>query len=225
MDKNELNENFSPAGPDNDTPKRKIPPILKYAAIVLSTAVVSVGITLLIAQNFYVPKDEYNAVVQQMNSIQKDVAGIEDSEATSSESSANKASVNNTEGSDAKLKVSSVEASTYSRVDESEYQYYAPEPGNVFVIFFIELENTSSNSCFFSLSDFEVYQDNVNTKFTRLGYGTAVEGYDPLIEFDFDEVEVKPGRKQSGYLAVEIPEDWETLEFIYADDDIHTFTK
>lgn len=102
---------------------------------------------------------------------------------------------------------------------------YAPDSGNIFVIFFIELENTSSGSCFFSLSDFEVYQDDVNTKFTRLGYGTVVEGYNPLLEFDYDKVEVKPGRKQSGYLAVEIPENWESLEFVYADDDIHTFTK
>lgn len=224
MNGNEFNDNFSPAAPENNNTQRKISSVLKYATIILSTAIVSVGATLLIAQNFYVPKKEYNAVVRQMNNIQKGAAGTENSEADSAESSANKASVKDTEDTDVNLKVASVEASTYSRVDESEYRYYAPESGNIFVVFFVELENTSSNSCFFSLSDFEVYRDDVNTQFTRLGFNTSVEGYSPLIQFDFDKVEVKPGRKHSGYLAVEIPQNWRTLDFVYADD-VHTFTK
>lgn len=225
MDRNEFNEIPSPAAPEKNDQKPKIPQILKYAAIVIGTAIVSIGATLLTVQNFYVSKRTYDAVVQQMNQIQNNAAGIENSEENIQTDTGNQTTVTSTDNTDVKLKVSSVEASTYSRVDESEYRYYAPATGNIFVIFFIELENTSSDSCFFSLSDFEVYQDDVNTKFTRLGYDTVVEGYNPLIEFDFDKVEVKPGRKQSGYLAVEIPQSWETLEFVYADNDIHTFTK
>ncbi len=122
-----------------------------------------------------------------------------------------------------KLDVTSVKWMQTDQINESEMWYYSADTGHIFIILFIELENNTTNAQKFSIIDFEAYADDFKEKFVTFSSDLVINGYSPLIYYSFDEVEVKPNRKQAGYLAIEVKQNWQEVEFIYNGDDDNTF--
>ncbi len=93
--------------------------------------------------------------------------------------------------------------------------------GNVFLILFMEAENTSAEDGYFNRLYFEAYVDtyavNQSVLFTDIDDQGTISG------------DVAAGKKIKGYLAYEVPEDWQEFEITYKDgvvfaDKIATFT-
>ncbi len=84
--------------------------------------------------------------------------------------------------------------------------YFEPEAGNVFVGVKFEIENISdAEQNISSLLLFDGYADGVKCDYSISANCAFNDGT--------LDGELSPGRKMIGYYAVEIPEDWEKLEF------------
>ena len=84
--------------------------------------------------------------------------------------------------------------------------YFEPEAGNVFIGVNFEIENISDK------------EQNISSLLLFDGYADGVKcDYSISANCAFNEGtldgELSPGKKMIGYYAVEIPEDWEKLEF------------
>lgn len=81
--------------------------------------------------------------------------------------------------------------------------------GKEFVIFYLEAQNTSSEDDYFNYLYFRFYVDGYITNQTMFLFD--VDGYSSM------SGDVAAGKKIKGYIAVEAPTDWESIELIYDD--------
>lgn len=103
--------------------------------------------------------------------------------------------------------------------------YYSPDEGKHFVIFVLDVKNTSSKSMRFNyLSHFDAYADDYTIKFTGFS-GTDFNGYDALNDLDYTDI--LPNKSLTGYCVLEVPDGWNTIElaarngtFVISSDDV-----
>jgi len=97
-------------------------------------------------------------------------------------------------------------------IEESQgEEYFEPEDGNTFVGVKFEIENTSSEAInISSLLQFSASADDVMLEYS----------FNAAIAFDDGTLDgtVNPGKKLIGWYAVEVNEDWETLEIKFVED-------
>ncbi len=103
-------------------------------------------------------------------------------------------------------------------VDDADFAPDTPDEGYMYVILSFEIKNTGEEDDFFNSLYEDSYCDNKAIDTTLLW------------NYDGDEAwgEVAVGRERSGYVAYELPVDWETLEMIYSpniwdEDEKYTF--
>lgn len=96
---------------------------------------------------------------------------------------------------------------TATKIEESEGKnYFNAEDGNVFVGVNFEIENTSQETQnISSVLLFDVYADDIKCDYSvsanaAFGDGTL-------------DGELSPGKKLIGWYAVEVPQEWQKLEF------------
>ena len=88
-------------------------------------------------------------------------------------------------------------------------QYISPEDGNVFVVCSFEIENqTNEDLAISSLLSFEAYADDYKVSISIPAMSSSSE-----IQLDGS---VASGKKMSGVVGYEVPEDWETFEISYS---------
>lgn len=92
---------------------------------------------------------------------------------------------------------------------------YTPDRGNIYLVVFTEFENISSQSqTIRNYSDIEFYVDDYEAE--NAYFDSSIEGVSGYTWSD--SMEIKPGKKSRGYYAIEVPENWERVEFIYGED-------
>lgn len=95
-------------------------------------------------------------------------------------------------------------------VDKYGSFYYSPDDGKHFVIFILDVKNTSAQTMRFNyLSYFDAYVDDYAAKFTDF-LGTDFNGYDALNDLDYTDM--LPGKAITGYCVLEVPDGWSTIE-------------
>ena len=106
-------------------------------------------------------------------------------------------------------KISLTDAKTFDELG-SEYFTEKPEEGKVYLICFFEVENVSDEDDYFNYFYVESYVDGYNQQFALTM--SDVDGLKILTG------DVAAGKKLKGYLAWEVPSDWQELEVSYKDD-------
>lgn len=106
-----------------------------------------------------------------------------------------------------KWKVQLADVKSYDSIGDILTQ--KPDEGKEFVLFYLEAENTSSEDDFFNLLYFRLYVDGYLTNQTALL--SDIDGYSMM------GGDVAAGKKIKGYVAVQAPVDWKSIELIYDD--------
>lgn len=106
-----------------------------------------------------------------------------------------------------KWKVRFLDAKKYDTIEDIFSQN--PDEGKEFVIFYIEAENTSSEDDYFNTLYFRFYVDGYLTNQTALL--SDIDGYSSM------GGDVAAGKKIKGYVAVQAPIGWKSIELIYDD--------
>ena len=111
------------------------------------------------------------------------------------------------EGPDWKISLTS--AKIFEKFGD-EFFTEEPEDGKVYLTCFFEVENVSDEDDYFNYFYIESYVDGYNQQFA-----TTMSDVDGMKLLTGD---VAAGKKLKGYLAWEVPSDWEELEISYKDD-------
>lgn len=118
---------------------------------------------------------------------------------------------------------------TISRIKRTDYVpagygSYSPDEGFDFVIVFVDMKNTASETRRVHGIDYQFYVDDIKTQQT--GFMDDVDGYDELADWGED---LAPGRKLSGYLVIQAPKGWQNVEiefdgetWLFAADSVET---
>ena len=106
-----------------------------------------------------------------------------------------------------KWKVQFVDAKRYDTIGDTFTQ--KPDEGKEFVIFYLEAENISSEDDYFNPLYFRFYVDEYLTSQTM--FLSDVDGYRSM------GGDVATGKKIKGYVAVQAPVGWKSIELIYDD--------
>lgn len=117
-----------------------------------------------------------------------------------------------TEQASNKWKVRLVDTKKYDTIEGVLSQ--KPDEGKEFVIFYLEAENSSSQDDYFNQLYFRFYVDGYLTNQTALL--SDIDGYSSM------GGNVAAGKKIKGYVAVQAPIGWKSVELIYDDG---TFTE
>ena len=104
-------------------------------------------------------------------------------------------------------------------VDSSDFAPDTPDEGYMYVILNFEITNTGSEDGYFNSLYEDSYCDNKAVDTVLLWNHSGDEAWG----------EVAVGRERSGYIAYELPLDWEKLEMIYSpnfwdENEKYTFT-
>ncbi len=112
-----------------------------------------------------------------------------------------------TEIANDKWKIQLVDVKSYDAIGDTFKQN--PDDGKQFVIFYLEAENTSAEDDYFNPLYFRFYVDGYLTGQTALL--SDVDGYGSM------GGDVAAGKKIKGYVAVQAPIGWKSVELIYDD--------
>ncbi len=104
-----------------------------------------------------------------------------------------------------------IEVTFVSCLEINGNQYFSPETGNVFLLCEFVIDNKSSKDiAVSSLASFEAYVDDYSTQMSLLATMSA----------DKNQLDgsVAAGKKMSGVVGYEVPNNWETLEIRFTPD-------
>lgn len=104
-----------------------------------------------------------------------------------------------------------IEVTFVSCSETNGNQYFSPETGNVFLLCEFVIDNKSSKDiAVSSLASFEAYVDDYSTQMSLLATMSA----------DKNQLDgsVAAGKKMSGVVGYEVPNNWETLEIRFTPD-------
>lgn len=100
-------------------------------------------------------------------------------------------------------------AETYDEIEFNEYYSDTPEEGNVYLVCFFTVENISGEDDYVNPLYLDGYIDDVQT--TESFLIGDVDGYASL------GGDLAAGKKMQGFIAYEVPENWQKVEFTYTD--------
>lgn len=106
-----------------------------------------------------------------------------------------------------------VQVSVLSYEESSGNNWGTPEDGNVFVFLNVEITNNSDEEIgVSSLVSFDEYCDDYKLDYSSNAFmALSTENMQQL------DGSIATGKKMNGYLCVEVPTDWETIEIYYKD--------
>lgn len=105
-----------------------------------------------------------------------------------------------------------VQMSVLSHVLSSGNEFGSPTDGHVFVYVNIEITNNSEEEITVSsIASFDAYCDDYKLDYSSNALMAAADNMQQL------DGNISPGKKLNGYLGLEVPSDWKTLEINYKD--------
>lgn len=108
--------------------------------------------------------------------------------------------------SDGEFKFTLTGAYTYDSIGEG-YIIDTPEDGKEYLLFFLDVENISDEDEYISYYDFKGYADDVSCD--NVSLFNDVNGVKDL------SADLASGKKAQGFVAFEVPKDWQTFELHY----------
>jgi hypothetical protein len=109
------------------------------------------------------------------------------------------------------VSLNDIEVTFVSCTESSGKDFYTPDSGNVFLFCEFAIENKSNKDiAVSSLMSFEAYVDDYSTNLSMSGTLAADKG-------QMDGT-IAAGKKMSGVMGYEVPENWKTLEIRFTPD-------